>query len=271
MNILKKLYWILQTQFGIDPILFFKGLKNTPRFFLDFIKFKKSFNGTMKFLPCLHDKGVEGGIVRGEYFLQDLFIAQRIFTAKPKRHIDIGSRTDGFVAHVASFRKIDVIDIRPLTNNIENISFFQANIMAEISKKFYKSTDSLSCLHALEHFGLGRYGDPVNPEGFKLGIKNMASMLKSNGILYLSTPIGIPRVEFNGHRIFDPIEIINNANFNKLQLEEFSIIDNRDKVIFSKNLDIDLEFFKKSNYVLGIFIFRKKSYDIIQSKKLKQA
>jgi hypothetical protein len=30
--------------------------------------------------------------------------------------------------------------------------------------------DSLSCLHALEHFGLGRYGDPIDPRGHEKGI-----------------------------------------------------------------------------------------------------
>ena len=62
--------------------------------------------------------------------------------------------------------------------------------------------DSISCLHALEHFGLGRYGDPIDPDGHLKGIKNISKMLVGEGKFYLSVPIGPQRIEFNGHRVF---------------------------------------------------------------------
>ena len=49
--------------------------------------------------------------------------------------------------------------------------------------------DSVSCLHALEHFGLGRYGDKIEPKGHKYGIQNFSDIMVKNGILYLSVPI----------------------------------------------------------------------------------
>jgi len=54
------------------------------------------------------------GSASGHYFHQDLLVASFIFKKNPSRHIDIASRIDGFVAHVASFRKIDVMDVRDL-------------------------------------------------------------------------------------------------------------------------------------------------------------
>jgi hypothetical protein len=84
--------------------------------------------------------------------------------------------------------------------------------------------DSLSCLHALEHFGLGRYGDPIDPSGFERGLCNMASLLTKGGIFYLSVPIGIDRVEFNANRVFDPRIIYRLALRNSLQLSALTVI-----------------------------------------------
>jgi hypothetical protein len=62
----------------------------------------------------LEDFADNAGVAKGHYFHQDLLVAKYIFEAKPERHIDVGSRVDGFVAHVASFREIEVLDVRPL-------------------------------------------------------------------------------------------------------------------------------------------------------------
>ena len=59
----------------------------------------------------LQDYSDNAGQNKGHYFHQDLLVAKMIYDTKPRRHIDIGSRLDGFVAHVASFREIEVFDI----------------------------------------------------------------------------------------------------------------------------------------------------------------
>ena len=111
----------------------------------------------------LSDYEGNSGIAKGDYFHQDLLVAKLIYEDQPKRHIDIGSRVDGFVAHVASYRKIEVLDIRPLAKSEhENIIFTQADLM---NPKDLGEVDSISCLHVIEHFGLGRYGDPIDIEG----------------------------------------------------------------------------------------------------------
>jgi hypothetical protein len=84
--------------------------------------------------------------------------------------------------------------------------------------------DSLSCLHAIEHFGLGRYGDPVNPIGYQSGIVNMVQLLKSGGTFYLSTPIGRERVEFNANWVFDPRSILRFAESKGLILKKLIVI-----------------------------------------------
>ena len=78
----------------------------------------------------LFDYSDNAGNYKGHYFHQDLLVANFIYEQNPKRHIDIGSRVDGFVAHVASFRKIEVIDVRSLTKSKhKNIQFRQMDFM----------------------------------------------------------------------------------------------------------------------------------------------
>ena len=158
-----------------------------------------------KIYPCLNDKYENNGSATGHYFHQDLLVARRIYENKPEKHIDVGSSVGGFVAHVASFREITVIDIRPSIGKSHNITFVQQDFMSELDKSLISSTDSLSCLHAMEHFGLGRYGDPLNYDGYIIGIENFYKVLKKNGKLYFSVPIGNPqRIEFHAHRVFSP-------------------------------------------------------------------
>lgn len=153
--------------------------------------------------PILHEKSEPAGSATGHYFHQDLLVAQMIYRAQPERHIDVGSRVDGFVAHLATFREVEAIDVRPLVSTTPNIKFLCADLMAELPPSLVNATDSLSCLHAIEHFGLGRYGDPLQYEGHLRGLANLRRMLKPGGTLYLSTPISArQRIEFNAHRVF---------------------------------------------------------------------
>jgi len=253
---LRKLNWLLVAQFGIDFRLMLSSFRGVPRYLSDLYKFHKQFSGKIILYPCLSDYYQEGGNTKSEYFWQDLFIAQKVFQANPLKHVDIGSRIDSFVAHVASFREIEVFDIRNVSTKISGVIFRQADFMSEdLTRSDY--CDSLSCLHALEHFGLGRYGDPINPEGYKLGLRNMSNMLKPGGTFYLSVPIGAPRVEFNAHRVFSPTLLRKIAVEHKLQLKEFLWLDRERVLKQSQNYDADMEFLGHQEYNLGIFIFQK--------------
>lgn len=156
---------------------------------------------TRKGLSILNERLQLSGTAKGHYFYQDLLVAKRIYECAPRRHIDVGSRVDGFVTHVAVFREIEVVDIRPLDVAVANIKFIQMNAMADLDTKWFGICDSLSCLHAFEHFGLGRYGDPVAPDGYERGFANLVDILQPGGILYFSVPIGRQRVEFNALRV----------------------------------------------------------------------
>ena len=172
-----------------------------------------------KLNPYPHDKADQSGTARGHYFHQDLLVARRVFENSP----EIGSRIDGFVAHVASFRPIEVIDIRPLDTRIPNITFRKADLM-QPPEEILGYCDSLSCLHVIEHFGLGRYGDPIDFEGHVKGLRNLSQLLRPGGRFYLSCPIGPQRIEFNAHRVFSLPYLIELLEQDHL-IERFSYVD----------------------------------------------
>lgn len=145
------------SQLGINPRMFIRFFRGLPTIISDYIQISRTNNHQLfpiknKFL-IINDLYEESGVANGHYFHQDLLVARKIYQANPKRHVDISSRVDGFVAHVCVFREIEVFDIRPLDNKVDGIIFRQANLM-NLDEKYIEYCDSISCLHAIEHFGL---------------------------------------------------------------------------------------------------------------------
>lgn len=173
--------------------------------------------------PIIGDKYKNAGSVNN-YFWQDLWAAKLVYKEKPEIHYDIGSRLDGFIAHLLSFGiPVKMIDIRTFPTEIDGLETIVAD--ATTLHQFEDSSiDSLSALCSLEHFGLGRYGDPINPEACFICFEAIKKKLKSGGHLYLSVPVGRERVEFNAHRIFYAQTIID--IFAELKLVEFAYTAN---------------------------------------------
>ena len=261
-NYLKLLFRYL-ADFGINPIKAVQSIRALPGYFVEYRKLNRQLSaGDGSFIfgqsyPCLADRFEESGVANGHYFHQDLLVAQRVFLNKPLRHVDVGSRVDGFVAHIASFRKIECIDIRLLTSKSENIKYIQADMMGELPDELIGCCESLSCLHALEHFGLGRYGDPLRWDGHIIGFENLLSMLKPSGKLYLSIPIGQQRIEFNAHRVFS-ISYLFKMFDNKVMIDDFSFVDDRgnlNKGLKFNQHNIETNF--ECHYGCGIFTLTK--------------
>ena len=247
--------------FGFDLFAFRRGIKGLPLILHDHKQFKtQHLMGEFPFsfsYPCPGDRFEEGGIASGHYFHQDLLVARKIFERSPAYHVDVGSRLDGFVAHVASYRSIEVLDIRPITKKVHNIVFHQFDLMNPAGN-FEAYCESISCLHTLEHLGLGRYGDPIIVDGYKKGFSTLWSILKKGGILYLSVPIGRQRIEFNAHRVFAIRTILNLAD-EKFDLLEFSYVD--DEGSLHEHVQLTNDAIEKSLncwYGCGIFEFRKR-------------
>ena len=238
-------------QCGIN-LLKFKNFKYIIKYFRDYLKFSKLSKIDLIF-PILGEHKEKSSAVIKHYFNQDLLVASYIYKNNPKKHVDVGSRIDGFVAHVATFRKIEVFDIRDNNFQFKNIKFKRKDI-SKIDNGLINYCDSLSCLHTLEHFGLGRYGDQLDPNGHIKGFKNLVKILKTGGTLYISFPISDKNVTyFNSERSFNPKEILKWSN--ELRLVKFDFIDDYEKIF----LDVDLnKFHKKISYGCGIYTFKKR-------------
>lgn len=227
---------------SVKGMPFFVFLKNFPAFLREYAEIRRQAEQSeddfpfTKLYPCLEERNEESGVVAEHYFLQDLFVAQKIFQMNsPSRHVDIGSRIDGFVGHVASFREVEVFDVRGQKLDIANIRFTRADLTAE-DFSFIDYCDSLSCLHAMEHFGLGRYGDRLNYRGHLVGWDNIFRMLKRGGKLYFSVPIGKQRIEFNAHRVFSVAYLLSIIE-GRYDIDSFSYINNENQLITNAVLD----------------------------------
>ena len=222
-------------------------------------KYKKSTSQLVKkfpinfksIIPIVSDIKAQSGSASGVYFFQDIWAANKIFIDRPKTHVDIGSRIDGFVSHLLVFMPVKVIDIRPLISKHPNLTFLQSDA-TNLSEIKNNSIESLSTLHAAEHFGLGRYGDNIDPNGTFVFIENLIRVLKPGGKLYFSVPIGKEKLIFNANRVFSPYTIL--EAFNELTLLEFSAIEKKGKLVENAIMDKWLE----NNYCCGLFIFSKK-------------
>lgn len=234
--------------------------KESPRFIEEYNKFVELGGKVTSLLPIINEYDKPSADIDTHYFYSDLLVASSIYKANPLRHIDVGSRIDGFVAHVASFRSIEVLDIRPLNNlGIGNIKSVQVDLMNTDSVPV-NICDSISSLSVLEHFGLGRYGDKIDPKGHIRGFNNILKMLKPGGTAYISFLVGPSNeVIFNAHRVFDPLEIFNWPEVrNSIELIRFDYVDHSGKIYH----DIDLLNVKEDHEMFkfigtGIYSFRK--------------
>jgi len=228
--------------FGIDLSIMKNSFRGIKSYFNDYsaIKKQKGDDTTFPFgnnTPVLGDRYAESGRMSGHYFHQDLLVAQRIFKNNPAKHIDIGSRTDGFVAHVAVFRKIEIIDIRTQTSKTENIVFRRADLM-QLPEDMIDAYDSISSLHAIEHFGLGRYGDPIDYFGYLKAIDNITKILQKGGKFYFSVPIGPQRIEFNAHRVFS-VQYLMDLFKTNYKIDYFSYVNDSGDLF--ENVDLNEE------------------------------
>lgn len=246
--------YLISTTYGIDPRRMFAAIRDTPRYFRDLWRFRAlarthdDLPSIARLLPILDDRRGAAGTAYGHYFFQDLWAARKIFRRHPTRHVDIGSRIDGFVAHLLVFMPVDVIDIRALPSAVDGLTFVQGDATRLVAVPD-QSIASLSSLHAVEHFGLGRYGDPLDATASFEAMRTLARVLAPGGRLYFSVPIGRERIEFNAHRILSPQRVL--REFGDLELVSFAAVD--DSGAYVENADPGA--FADSVFACGLFEF----------------
>lgn len=67
--------------------------------------------------------------------------------------------------------------------------------------------DCAFSISSFEHDGLGRYGDPINPNGDFRAMKELKSIVKKDGLLFLAVPVGKDKLVWNAHRRYGEIRL----------------------------------------------------------------
>jgi SAM-dependent methyltransferase len=241
--------------FGVDLVRMRAGLTDVPRFLRGYITYSHKKYPKFPIMignlhPILGEATAASGTASGHYFHQDLWFAKKIFKKNPARHVDVGSRVDGFIAHLLSFREVEYVDIRPLPNEVPGLRFIKddATTMGQFATG---SLESISSLHAAEHFGLGRYGDPIDPGAWLEFCHSLARVLRPGGDLYFSVPCGQEALYFNAHRVFAPHTIL--EAFSSLRLMSFAAVGDDNKL----HEDMSLEELATQKWGCGLFHFSK--------------
>ena len=211
-------------------------------------KLKEPINITL--YPCLYDNTTVTA-VEPHYTYHPAWAARVLAQTKPAKHIDISSITQ-FSNIVSAFIPTEFYDYRPANIVLSNYSSGKA----DLTKLHFASNsiESISCMHTVEHIGLGRYGDPIEINGDKKAMDELARVLAPSGNLLFVVPIGDARIEFNAHRVYAYQTIID--NFSSLTLKEFSLIpDDFEQTGYVTNPSIDI--INKQHWGCGCFWFTK--------------
>jgi SAM-dependent methyltransferase len=154
------------------------------------------------------------------------FAAWHLARERPATLLDIGSYR-GFVIGLSAAYAVTSLDVRERTASLgtERVVTGDARQLPLEDASF----DAVVSLSSVEHFGLGRYGDALDPDADAVAVREMKRVVRPGGVLILTTTAtgGQPTLAFNAHRIYAPWMV-------REWLADFEPVDER---FFSHALD----------------------------------
>ncbi len=224
------------------------------KFLGEYRQFKKLNDGrlTMRFqeiYPCLSDRLKTTPFDR-HYVLHPAWAARVLSKTRPEYHVDISSILS-FSTIASAFVPVHFYDYRIAEISLSN---YQSNF-ADLTNLHFdsESIPSISCMHTIEHIGLGRYGDPIDPKGDLKAIKELVRVVKKGGDILFVAPLGNGRIEFNGQRLYTKNQVL--EYFSGCELMNFTLIPDKGDLI--ENADEGT--IKQQQFPCGCFWFRKPS------------
>jgi hypothetical protein len=224
----------------------------------DFVAFKKlrdsRFSLNFKDIyPCVKDKTITTGFDR-HYVYHTSWAARVVREINPEFHVDISSLLH-FSGILSAFIPVRFYDYRPANISLSNLESQKADLLGLPFAD--NSIHSLSCMHTIEHVGLGRYGDPIDANGDLKALNELKRVTARGGNLLIVVPVGKPKIEFNAHRIYSYEQITSHILDAEFTLKEFAFIpelDNQGSLV--RNADPKLV--ESAHYACGCFWFQKK-------------
>jgi len=200
--------------------------------------------------PCLNDRSPSMPFDR-HYVYHVAWAARVIAALAPPEHVDISSSVY-FSSILSAFLPVRYYDFREPEIFLEKLTPGHADLL---NLPFCDhSIQSLSCMHVIEHIGLGRYGDALDYDGDLKAMAELRRVLAPGGSLLVAVPVGRPKICFNAHRIYAYDQVID--SFRDLVLSEFSLIPDNPKegvlIRYAPKEQAD-----RQTYACGCFWFRK--------------
>lgn len=200
-------------------------------------------------LPCLHES-TAGTAFDRHYVYHPAWAARILREIGPEEHVDISS-TLHFCTIVSAFLPVRFYDYRPAALALAGLVSGRADLTALPFAD--DSIPSLSCMHTVEHVGLGRYGDPLDPDGDLKAVRELRRVLAPGGSLLFVVPVGRPRIQFNAHRIYAHAQVT--EYFAGLELVRFALVPDDPQAGLIE--DATREASDAQSYGCGCFWFRK--------------
>jgi SAM-dependent methyltransferase len=158
-----------------------------------------------------------------DYWVHCSWAARKVAEFGHGVHVDCGSYAY-FAGLVSAFvDQVIFADIRGLPSTFANLTSKRADLT---NMPFAPdSVRSLSCLHVLEHVGLGRYGDKIDASGDLKAARELTRILAPGGQLIMVLPMNEkPRVFFNAHRFYSALQV--HQMFSGLKMVDHACIFN---------------------------------------------
>lgn len=199
-------------------------------------------------MPCVWEK-TPNTWFDAHYVYHPAWAIRIVKKINPPLHIDISS-TLHFCTNLSAIVPVEFYDYRPAKLNLDNLLSMKGDLTNLPFPD--NSVQSISCMHTIEHVGLGRYGDPIDPDGDLKAIEELKRVTAVGGSLLFVTPIGKPRIQFNAHRVYSHEQIL--SYFDGFKLEETALVTDDGQFLTNPNINI----FNTQNYGCGCFWFIKK-------------
>jgi hypothetical protein len=104
-------------------------------------------------------------------------------------------------------RLVTTLEYGSITSTHPRVRALTPGAMRSAALSYMGSFDAVASYSSLEHSGLGRYGDAMNPWGDRLAMARAWCLTRPGGRVALGVPGGDDRIEYNLHRVYGPVQL----------------------------------------------------------------